>query len=76
MVLKKPKLKFFQAKRFPNLVYEKINELTDRFEEAYKILPKNSSAKEMWPEFAGKLMVLDYMLTSASFEQHPDVGSV
>lgn len=48
----------------PDLVYEKIKEHAEGFEEAYKILPANYSAKEVRPEFGGKLMVLDCMLAS------------
>uniref|UniRef100_A0A1Q3F704 DNA repair and recombination protein RAD54-like n=1 Tax=Culex tarsalis TaxID=7177 RepID=A0A1Q3F704_CULTA len=48
----------------PDLVYEKIKERAEGFEEAYKILPANYSSKEVRPEFGGKLMVLDCMLAS------------
>lgn len=48
----------------PDLVYEKIQERAEGFEQAHKILPGNYSTKELRPEFGGKLMVLDCMLAS------------
>ncbi|XP_058820119.1 DNA repair and recombination protein RAD54-like [Topomyia yanbarensis] len=48
----------------PDLVYDKIQERADGFENAHKILPSNYSAKDLRPEFGGKLMLLDCMLAS------------
>ncbi|XP_055642480.1 DNA repair and recombination protein RAD54-like [Toxorhynchites rutilus septentrionalis] len=48
----------------PDLVYDKIQERAEGFENAYKILPANYSAKEVRPEFGGKLMLLDCMLAN------------
>ncbi|NP_001154953.1 RAD54-like isoform X1 [Nasonia vitripennis] len=46
----------------PDLVYEKIQENSDGFEGAAKLLPANYSTKEVMPELSGKLMVLDCLL--------------
>ncbi|KAJ8681506.1 hypothetical protein QAD02_017298 [Eretmocerus hayati] len=46
----------------PDLVYEKVQENSDGFEGASKLLPANYSTKEVMPELSGKLMVLDCLL--------------
>ncbi|XP_029715480.2 DNA repair and recombination protein RAD54-like [Aedes albopictus] len=48
----------------PDLVYDKIQERADGFENAHKILPGNYSSKDLRPEFGGKLMALDCMLAT------------
>ncbi|XP_034942944.1 DNA repair and recombination protein RAD54-like [Chelonus insularis] len=48
----------------PDLVYEKIQENSEGFEGASKLLPANYSTKEVLPELSGKLMVLDFLLAS------------
>ncbi|KOC60978.1 DNA repair and recombination protein RAD54-like [Habropoda laboriosa] len=48
----------------PDLVYDKILEKSDGFENAVKLLPPNYSTKEILPELSGKLMVLDCLLAS------------
>ncbi|XP_014213792.1 DNA repair and recombination protein RAD54-like [Copidosoma floridanum] len=46
----------------PDLVYDKIQENSDGFEGAAKLLPANYSTKDVLPEMSGKLMVLDCLL--------------
>lgn len=48
----------------PDLVYEKIMEKADGFENAAKLLPSNYNTKDLRPELSGKLMLLDCMLAS------------
>ncbi|CAL7937848.1 unnamed protein product [Xylocopa violacea] len=48
----------------PDLVYDKILEKSDGFENAAKLIPTNYSTKEILPELSGKLMVLDCLLAS------------
>ncbi|CAK9824410.1 DNA repair and recombination protein RAD54-like [Anthophora retusa] len=48
----------------PDLVYDKILENSDGFENAAKLMPPNYSTKEILPELSGKLMVLDCLLAS------------
>lgn len=48
----------------PDLVFEKIQERADGFENASSLLPANYSLRDLKPEFGGKLMVLDCMLAS------------
>lgn len=48
----------------PDLVFEKIQERADGFENAIKLLPSNYSTRDLKPELGGKLMVLDCMLAS------------
>ncbi|THK33235.1 DNA repair and recombination protein RAD54-like [Diachasma alloeum] len=48
----------------PDLVYEKIQQNSEGFEGASKLLPANYSTKEVLPELSGKLMVLDTLLAS------------
>lgn len=48
----------------PDLVYDKISERADGFEDAAKYLPSNYSLKDLRPELGGKLMLLDCMLAS------------
>lgn len=46
----------------PDLIYDKIMERADGFENAQQFLPSNYSKKELYPELSGKLMLLDCML--------------
>ncbi|XP_046598354.1 DNA repair and recombination protein RAD54-like isoform X1 [Neodiprion virginianus] len=46
----------------PDLVYEKILEKSEGFENAAELLPPNYSLKDVLPELSGKLMVLDCLL--------------
>lgn len=46
----------------PDLIYDKILERADGFEDAAKFLPVNYNKKELFPELSGKLMLLDCML--------------
>lgn len=46
----------------PDLVYDKIMERADGFENAVKFLPVGYNKKELYPELSGKLMLLDCML--------------
>ncbi|XP_032675450.1 DNA repair and recombination protein RAD54-like [Odontomachus brunneus] len=48
----------------PDLIYDKIKERSDGFENAAKLLPANYSTKDVLPELSGKLMVLDCLLAS------------
>ncbi|XP_050593581.1 DNA repair and recombination protein RAD54-like isoform X1 [Bombus affinis] len=48
----------------PDLVYDKILEKSDGFENAAKLMPPNYNTKEIMPELSGKLMVLDCLLAS------------
>ncbi|XP_024941965.1 DNA repair and recombination protein RAD54-like isoform X2 [Cephus cinctus] len=48
----------------PDLVYDKITQGSEGFEEAAKLLPSNYSTKEVMPALSGKLMVLDCLLAS------------
>ncbi|XP_053672197.1 DNA repair and recombination protein RAD54-like [Anopheles nili] len=48
----------------PDLVYEKIQERADGFENAASILPANYNPRELRPELGAKLMLLDCMLAS------------
>lgn len=46
----------------PDLVFDKIMERADGFENAMRFLPAGYSKKELYPELSGKLMLLDCML--------------
>ncbi|XP_012267151.1 DNA repair and recombination protein RAD54-like [Athalia rosae] len=46
----------------PDLVYEKIMEKSEGFENAAELLPPNYNTKDVRPELSGKLMVLDCLL--------------
>lgn len=46
----------------PDLIYDKILERADGFENAEKFLPAAYNKKELYPELSGKLMLLDCML--------------
>ncbi|XP_055594496.1 DNA repair and recombination protein RAD54-like [Uranotaenia lowii] len=48
----------------PDLIYDKIQERGEGFENAHKILPSNYNPKELRPELGGKLLLLDCMLAS------------
>ncbi|KAG7190042.1 hypothetical protein KM043_006190 [Ampulex compressa] len=48
----------------PDLVYQKILEELDGFENTKHLLPLNYNTKEVLPELSGKLMVLDCLLAS------------
>lgn len=48
----------------PDLIYDKIAERAEGFENAAKNLPSNYSTKDLRPELGGKLMLLDCMLAS------------
>ncbi|XP_033331279.1 DNA repair and recombination protein RAD54-like [Megalopta genalis] len=48
----------------PDLVYEKILQRSDGFENALNLMPPNYNTKEVLPELSGKLMVLDCLLAS------------
>lgn len=48
----------------PDLVYEKIMERADGFENAASLLPSNYTLRDLKPELGGKLMLLDCMLAS------------
>ncbi|XP_012276152.1 DNA repair and recombination protein RAD54-like [Orussus abietinus] len=48
----------------PELIYEKILEKSDGFENALNLLPSNYSTKDVMPELSGKLMVLDCLLAT------------
>lgn len=48
----------------PDLIYDKIAERAEGFENAAKYLPSNYSTKDLRPELGGKLMLLDCMLAS------------
>ncbi|XP_076650368.1 DNA repair and recombination protein RAD54-like okr isoform X1 [Halictus rubicundus] len=48
----------------PDLVFEKILQRSDGFENALNLMPPNYNAKEILPELSGKLMVLDCLLAS------------
>ncbi|XP_076240794.1 DNA repair and recombination protein RAD54-like okr isoform X2 [Calliopsis andreniformis] len=48
----------------PDLVYDKILEKSEGFENAAKLMPSNYNTKDILPELSGKLMVLDCLLAS------------
>ncbi|XP_034193465.2 DNA repair and recombination protein RAD54-like okr isoform X2 [Osmia lignaria lignaria] len=48
----------------PDLVYDKILQQCEGFENAAKLMPSNYSTKDILPELSGKLMVLDCLLAS------------
>lgn len=48
----------------PDLIYEKIQERAEGFENAEKFLPPGYSTRELLPELSGKLMLLDCMLAN------------
>lgn len=48
----------------PDLVFDKITEHADGFENALNLLPPNYSTRELLPELSGKLLLLDCMLAA------------
>lgn len=46
----------------PDLIYEKISQQADGFENADQFLPANYSTRDLRPELGGKLLLLDCML--------------
>lgn len=48
----------------PDLVYEKILERSEGFENAHKLLPSNYNTKDVLPELSGKLLILDCILAN------------
>ncbi|KAJ6648630.1 DNA repair and recombination protein RAD54-like, partial [Pseudolycoriella hygida] len=48
----------------PDLIYDKIMERAEGFENAAKILPSDYNVKDLRPELGGKIMLLDIILAS------------
>lgn len=50
----------------PELIAEKINEEAEGFENARQFLPQGWCGRDVQPQFGGKMILLDFMLTSIS----------
>lgn len=48
----------------PDLVFEKIVDRAEGFEDALKFMPPNYNVRELRPDLGGKLMLLDTMLAA------------